>query len=72
VADEQGKVNLMKSKVCSKIYGKDEMFTPKISNLRKNVGRRKALVAIPGICGTGEYYMSKDKLCMLRMEGYMQ
>ncbi len=70
--DKQRKVHLMKCKVCSKIDGKDEMLAPKIGSLHKHVGRRKALVAIPKVCGACEYYMNKDKLSMLRMKGYMQ
>ncbi len=70
--DEQGKVHLMKCKVCSKIDGKDKIFAPKIGSLHKHVGRRKALVAIPKVCGASEYYMNKNKLSMLRMKGYMQ
>jgi hypothetical protein len=62
----------MRCKVCSKIDGKDEMLTPKINNLWKHVGRRKALMVVPRVCGVGEYYMSKDKLSMLRLKGYMQ
>jgi hypothetical protein len=46
VVDEKGKVHLMRCKVCSKIDGKDEMLAPKIGNLWKHVGRRKALMAI--------------------------
>jgi hypothetical protein len=33
VVDEQGKVHLMRCKVCSKINGKDKMFSPKIESL---------------------------------------
>jgi hypothetical protein len=62
----------MKCKVCSKTNGKDEMLAPKIGSLRKHVGKRKALMVVPGVCGASEYYMSKDKLSMLKMKGYMQ
>jgi hypothetical protein len=36
------------------------MLVPKIDNLQKHVKRRKALVVVLGICGVGEYYMTKD------------
>ncbi len=33
VVDEQGKVHLVRYKVCSKIDGKDKMLAPKIDSL---------------------------------------
>ncbi len=60
VVDEQGKVHLLRCKVCSKIDGKDKMIAPKIDSLRKHVGRKKALVVDPRICAIGEYYMNKN------------
>jgi hypothetical protein len=38
VVDEQGKVDVVKCKVCSKIDDKDKMFAYKIDNLWKHVG----------------------------------
>jgi hypothetical protein len=62
VVDEQGKVHLVKCKVCSKINGKDKMFAPKIESLQKHVGRKKALMVVLGVCGVGEHYKSKDSV----------
>jgi hypothetical protein len=57
VVDEQGKVHLVRCKVCSKINGKDKIFS--LKSLQKHARRRKALMAVPKICGVGEYYMNK-------------
>jgi hypothetical protein len=62
MVDEQGKLHLVRCKICSKIDGKDKMLALKINSLRKHARRRKALVVVLGICGADEYYMSK-KLC---------
>lgn len=59
VVDEQGKVHLVRCKVCSKINGKDKIFSLKIETLQKHAGRRKTLMVVPRICGVGEYYLSK-------------
>ncbi len=50
MANEQGKVHLMRCKACSKIDGKDKMLAPKIDSLWKHARRRKALVGVPKVC----------------------
>jgi hypothetical protein len=62
VVDKQGKVNLVRCKVFSKINGKAKMFAPKIESLHKHVGKKKALMVVLGVCGAREYYMSKDSV----------
>jgi len=50
VVDEQWKVHEVKCKVYTKIEGKEKLLAPKLDNLRKHGGRRKALTTIPRIC----------------------
>jgi hypothetical protein len=58
--DVDGKVHQVKYKICSKIEGKEKLLTPKLDNLWKHGGRRKALTNIQGVYEAGEYYMNKD------------
>ncbi len=59
-ANACGKVHQVKCKVYTKIEGKEKLFPPKLDNLWKHSGRRKALATIRKVCKANEYYMNKD------------
>jgi hypothetical protein len=60
VVDAHGKVHQVRCKVCTKIKGKEKLLAPKLDNLWKHNGRRKALGTISKVFKVGEYYMNKD------------
>jgi hypothetical protein len=57
-----GKVHQVRWKVCTKIEGKEKLLAPKLDNLWKHNGRRKALGTISKKIKIGEYYMNKDSV----------
>jgi hypothetical protein len=73
IMGEDGKVHQIKCKVCSKIKVKDKLLALKLNKLwkHKHSGRKKALVAILGICKVGEFYMKKYSI-HAKMNIYMQ
>jgi hypothetical protein len=60
VVDAYGKVHQVKCKVYTKIECKEKLFAPKLDNLWKHSGKRKALATIPRVCKADEYHMNKD------------
>jgi hypothetical protein len=54
MVDAHGKVHQVKCKVCSKIEDKEKLLALKLDSLWKHNGRRRALMAIPGVCKIGE------------------
>jgi len=62
VVDAHGKVHKVKCKVCTKIDGKEKLLAPKLDNLWKHNGKRKALGTISRVFKVGEYDMNKDSV----------
>ncbi len=62
MVDAHGKVHKVKCKVCTKIDGKEKLLAPKLDNLWKHNGRRKALGTISRVFKVGEYDMNKDSV----------
>jgi hypothetical protein len=52
-----GKLSMVKCKVCSFVEKKDKLFIPKFDGLHKHVGRQKATFAKPNV-KMGEYFMN--------------
>jgi len=63
--DEQWKVHDVTCKVYTKVKGKKKLLAPKLDNLWKHTGKRKALTTIPRVCNVGGY-MIKDPIHIMK------
>jgi hypothetical protein len=47
------------------------LWAPKLDNLLKHKGRKKAIIAIPCICKAWEFYMKKDSTHAKKRNSYV-